>query len=410
MNTYSIKNVNIYILLFYGTENSFCPIETSTETRTDSEPVGELKQKFVVSGSTHLASVTLNLEFMCSLALLWNYCISSNIAILAKRLKYQSNLWPSHCSCYLCTKSRESTRSPANPDSPEERKKYMKLRKWLSIMGGALKIVHSPVTRLLTKNQKKEQFHFWTRMHSSRMRTGRSLTVCCSLLPTGRGVCVCSGEVCSRGGVCSWGWVSAPGGGCLLLGVGVCTWGWVSAPGGGCLLWAVCSRGGVCSQGRGCLLLGGVVCSRGVYPSMYWGRHPPPCGQNSWHTLVKILPWPNFVAAGKYCDWVAFRMQFNFHSKATLMKGHSCEWYLLQAVTLTTGNYNEGPVSQNFLSKAWVENFSQTTIINGLQTSQDWVLFLKGVTLYFLWCIINIKFFIRMKKLILLISPKNVNL
>ena len=32
---------------------------------------------------------------------------------------------------------------------------------------------------------------------------------------------------------------------------------------------------------------------------------PPPRGQNSWHTLLKILPWPNFVAAGnKYVHWV----------------------------------------------------------------------------------------------------------
>ena len=83
----------------------------------------------------------------------------------------------------------------------------------------------------------------------------------------GGGVCVCSGG-CLVWGVCSWGGVwsrgSAPGGGCLLGG---------SAP-GGCLL-------------------------PGAHPSMHWGRHPPPCGQNSWHTLVKILPWPNFVAAGK---------------------------------------------------------------------------------------------------------------
>ena len=29
---------------------------------------------------------------------------------------------------------------------------------------------------------------------------------------------------------------------------------------------------------------------------------PPPCGQNSWHTLLKILPCPNFVAGGnKHC-------------------------------------------------------------------------------------------------------------
>ena len=84
---------------------------------------------------------------------------------------------------------------------------------------------------------------------------------------------VCSRGVCFQGGVggvCS--------GGCLLL--------------GGCLLPGGLLWGGVCSWG---------VSARGGhwYPSMHWGRHPPPCGQNSWHTLVKTLPWPNFAAAGK---------------------------------------------------------------------------------------------------------------
>ena len=60
-----------------------------------------------------------------------------------------------------------------------------------------------------------------TRMHSSRMRTGRSLTVCCSLFPGG---CLLQGGgVPGRGGggVCSGG-VSAPeGGGVPGPGVGV---------------------------------------------------------------------------------------------------------------------------------------------------------------------------------------------
>ena len=74
-----------------------------------------------------------------------------------------------------------------------------------------------------------------TRMHSSRMRTGRSLTVCQSLLLWGVGGLF-------WGGICSWG-VSALG------------------------------RGFVCSGG--CLLWGG-VCPWGVwYPNMHWGRHPP---------------------------------------------------------------------------------------------------------------------------------------
>ena len=81
-----------------------------------------------------------------------------------------------------------------------------------------------------------------TRMHSSRMLTGRSLTVCQSLLHGEGGRCLLQG-VCSRGrgvysrGVCLlWGCVCSGGclllGGCLLWG-GVCSWG-VSAP------WGVC--------------------------------------------------------------------------------------------------------------------------------------------------------------------------
>ena len=53
-----------------------------------------------------------------------------------------------------------------------------------------------------------------TKMHSSRMCTGRLLTVCRSLLPGEGGVCsggclllgaVCSGAVFALGGVCSQG-------------------------------------------------------------------------------------------------------------------------------------------------------------------------------------------------------------
>ena len=68
-------------------------------------------------------------------------------------------------------------------------------------------------------------------MHSSRMRTGRSLTVYRSLLPGGGGVCS-QGGVCSRrasalgGGVCSQG----GGGGACSGGQSVCSGG--SALGG----------------------------------------------------------------------------------------------------------------------------------------------------------------------------------
>ena len=82
-------------------------------------------------------------------------------------------------------------------------------------------------------------------------------------------------------------------GGCLLLGG-------VSAPGGvywGGLLRGVC----VCSQGR-CVSApeGGCVSAPGGMgiPACTEADTPPPPVDRQ--TLVKILPWPNFVAAGKY--------------------------------------------------------------------------------------------------------------
>ena len=91
-----------------------------------------------------------------------------------------------------------------------------------------------------------------TRMHSSRMRTDRSLTVCWRLL---------SGGVCFRGGCLVWGG---------LLPGGVCSRGeGVSGPGGGWLgvsaLADVCSRGGMGRWvGWWCLGWQGGVCSWGV--------------------------------------------------------------------------------------------------------------------------------------------------
>ena len=93
---------------------------------------------------------------------------------------------------------------------------------------------------------------FLTRMHSSRMRTGRSLTVCWSLLP---------GGVWSRGGVCSGGGLAQGG---LLQGGSRGVWPW-----------------------GGCLLPGGI--------SQHALRQTPPVDRQM---PVKILPWPNFVAAG----------------------------------------------------------------------------------------------------------------
>ena len=145
-------------------------------------------------------------------------------------------------------------------------------------------------------------------MHSSRMRTGRSLTVCrgvlllggCLLLVGGGCLLLVGGGSASRGVFASR-VVSASGGGvCLLLGVGVCLLpGAVCLQGGSVCFWGCLLPGGVsCFQGvsasrgmcvcflGGCLLLGGSVCLWGrclplvlgqcVYPSMQWGRHPPP--------------------------------------------------------------------------------------------------------------------------------------
>ena len=148
-----------------------------------------------------------------------------------------------------------------------------------------------------------------TRMHSSRMRTGRSLTICRSLLPGG-GVCLLRGVfvwvwvstlggvsapggcLLLGGGVCSWGGCLLSGGvcsggllpgGCLLLGEGlfqggVCSWGDVSAAGGSAPGGGVCVYFWGCLLSEGCLLLGGVCLGvsalGGWYPSMHRGRHP----------------------------------------------------------------------------------------------------------------------------------------
>ena len=95
----------------------------------------------------------------------------------------------------------------------------------------------------------KEKY-LYTRMHSSRMRTGRSLTVSCSLLPGGGGWGgAWSGGVCSQGGSWSGGWHLVRG----------CAWS------GG-----VPGLGGAWSGGGGvCLVQWGGVSGLGGYPSMH---------------------------------------------------------------------------------------------------------------------------------------------
>ena len=110
-------------------------------------------------------------------------------------------------------------------------------------------------------------------MHSSRMRTGRSLTVLLSLLP---------GVVSASGGVSASRGVSAPRG-CLLKGV--------SAPGGMSAPTEVSAWGG-------------------VWASQHALRQTPPLLTES-QTPVKTLPWPNFVAVGNYMKTIVHKVGIN---------------------------------------------------------------------------------------------------
>ena len=100
------------------------------------------------------------------------------------------------------------------------------------------------------------------RLHSSRMRTARALTVSPSML-------------CGEGGLLPGG-VSASRGSCLLLGGGVCSRGCLPS-GEGCLLRGVCSWGG--------LLRGGVASQHAL-------RQTPPCGQTD---TCKNITFANYV-------------------------------------------------------------------------------------------------------------------
>ena len=105
-----------------------------------------------------------------------------------------------------------------------------------------------------------------TRMHSSRMRTGRSLTVCCSLLP---------GGVLPAGGVSAWS-------------EGV-------LPAGGVSVWS--GEGSAWSRGVS-LVLGGSAWSGGGSPCLVWGGFslvlggclPGPGGVSPWSRGVCLVP------------------------------------------------------------------------------------------------------------------------
>ena len=127
-------------------------------------------------------------------------------------------------------------------------------------------------------------------------------------------------------GGCTWSRGGVPGPGGYL--VGGCTWSWgVYLVPGGCT-WSGGVPGG-CNWSRGCtwsrgvyLVPGGCTWSGGVPGGCTWSRGVPGLGgvpgrgglpgTPPWDltrysppvdrlTLVKILPWPNFVEAGNKC-------------------------------------------------------------------------------------------------------------
>ena len=102
------------------------------------------------------------------------------------------------------------------------------------------------------------QTNVWTRLHSSRMHTARSLTVSPSML--------CSGGRLVRGG----GLVQ--GGACLVRGVPAWSQGGAWS-GGACLVGGCLPGPGGCLPGPGGCLPG--PGGGGWYPSMHWGKLPP---------------------------------------------------------------------------------------------------------------------------------------
>ena len=112
-----------------------------------------------------------------------------------------------------------------------------------------------------------------TRMHSSRMRTGRSLTVCWWGPPSREGGLLSRASPSGGGVPPSWGvphsWGVPPSqGGSTSRG----------SPSGGASFWGGASYRGCASFLGGLLpggLLPGVPPSGGWYPSMHWGRPPP---------------------------------------------------------------------------------------------------------------------------------------
>ena len=179
-----------------------------------------------------------------------------------------------------CMRTTCSSRSPAtrHASAPAHSRSSTSWRTWRS-MGMELQVGEFYQSKKF-KNRNKQE----------------CISVVC--VPAARwpyaGVCFPGGcllrGVCSQGVSASRG-VSGPGGAFLR---------WVSCPEGGGLPWGGSGPGCVCSWGgdaipactEGMSAPRGGVWSWGVcYPSMHWGRHPPP-PWTEWQTRVKTLPWP----------------------------------------------------------------------------------------------------------------------
>ena len=97
-------------------------------------------------------------------------------------------------------------------------------------------------------------------------------------------------------------------------------------PGGGgvvCLgvsSWGVSGQGGVCPGG---VCIPACTGQGGVYPSMHWaGGCSSPREQNSWHTLVKTLPFCNYIANGNKSQFIVGDV---CSDKDSCMKGIYCQ-------------------------------------------------------------------------------------
>ena len=109
-------------------------------------------------------------------------------------------------------------------------------------------------------------------------------------------------------------------------------------PRGGVSARVVCLRGvcpGECLLGGGGVCPGGVsqhALGRGVSAPVHAGIHPPLFGQNSWHTLVKTLPFRNYDGDGN--NLVLLGINFSTSQKQFLRFTNSTSLYHIYITSL----------------------------------------------------------------------------